>query len=56
MNSSRSFIEELVNYVNPFLKNIIYNILELTKALINIKNNDNEIYIFINFHSQFNTG
>ena len=75
MNSSiqilihiKLFIEELVNYFNPFIKNLTYNLLELTSSLINIEKNDKENYIsqsfspinfkntFVNLHSQFSTG
>ena len=45
MNSSiqillhiKIFMEELVKLVNPFIKNITYNFVEISKSLINIQN------------------
>ena len=52
-------------YVNPFIKNLTYCLIELSRALINIESNENQEYIsnsysaiafkntFINSHSSF---
>ena len=62
------FIEELVKYINPLIKNLTYIIIELSNTFINIENNSKENYIsqsyspinfkntFINLHSQYSKG
>ena len=75
MNSSiqilihiKIFIEELVKYVNPFIKNLTYNLIELARTISKISNYDNENFLsqsystinfknaFTNLHSQFGKG
>ena len=52
------FIEELISNVNPFIKNLIYHLIEISSCLIRIGNNENENYIShsyspINFKNEF---
>ena len=75
MNSSlqilihiKLFIEELAKNVNPFIKNITYNLFDLAHSLSKINNNENENFIsqsyspinfqkeLSNLHSQFSKG
>ena len=52
------FIEELISNVNPFIKNLIYRLIEISSCLINIGNKENEnnvslSYSPINFRNDF---
>ena len=43
------FIEELIINVNPFIKNLIYRLIEISSCLINIGNKENENNVSLSY-------